>query len=337
MVITKRNLIIPNALLIIELIFVFGCLPYSYKSQLTSEKVLTTALEREESIFKVNYQLTDKSIIFTLSETQQRLEKSKVEKAFKSSRSADFDKPVNCLPNEYKYKNFKYWDCMLVAPAFTFGLGYVITIPIMIYDWTTYPIYTAFSTENIEVVEETKPSNSKEVIPQNYKLQLTNEKSNFNKTYTLKEGKIEIPFDALNLSYLWNSGDKEVGRQYQYYYSVVDSKGKEVLPISPINGTLFHSDTNFAKLADLAYEKGKQIEFNRCSKKFELETIREGYKYIMDNGWNLREDDWIVGEILKRACHQYKGTNSHDACLSDFQSCIGTVRYIDNQNTNYQK
>ncbi|EKR16766.1 hypothetical protein Lepto782_22155 (plasmid) [Leptospira interrogans serovar Canicola] len=331
--IRRKNITLPKVFLIIGLLLIFGCLPYSYKSQLTSEKTLSTVLDREEPIFKVNYHLTGKSVIVTLSESRQLINKVKVEKTFTSRRHAEVDEPA--CPS--LSTNYRYWDCMLVAPIITFGLGYIITIPIMLYDWITYPIYTAFSTENIEIVEETKPSGSKEVIPQNYKLILTNEKSNFNKTYTLKEGKIEIPFDALNLSYLWNSGDQEVGRQYQYYYSVVDGKGKEVLPISPINGTLFHSDTNFAKLADLAYEKGKQIEFNRCSKKFELETIREGYKYIMDNGWNLREDDWIVGEILKRACHQYKGTNSHDACLSDFRSCIRTVRYIDNQNTNYQK
>ncbi len=312
--------------------FILNCLPYLKESRIVSEKELSRQRDQTKSEYTVDYKLTSKSILFSLTEAQVAFDKVKKEKTIETFKKADLDSQIECSV----FGHATYWQCM-ISPVVLFGVGIVITIPIMLYDWITYPIYTAFSTENIEIVEETKPSGSKEVIPQNYKLILTNEKSNFNKTYTLKEGKIEIPFDALNLSYLWNSGDKEVGRQYQYYYSVVDSKGKEVLPISPINGTLFHSDTNFAKLADLAYEKGKQIEFNRCSKKFELETIREGYKYIMDNGWNLREDDWIVGEILKRACHQYKGTNSHDACLSDFRSCIRTVRYIDNQNTNYQK
>lgn len=311
-----------------------NCLQYIKTVEFDSAKEQSRRFDKVKSEYQLDYSLSNTGIIFNLTETERNIDLVKKEKTFKIYRKAQTDQLQTCVGSFQG----SYWQCMLGVPAMTFGIGFVVTIPIMLYDWITYPFYVAFSDSKIEVVEESIPSSTKkEIVSPKAKLRLKNEDTKLDKTYTFKDGRIEVPFNSVNVNNLWNSGDQNSGKKFYYYYTILDLKDQVLLPETVFDGIKFRDDQNFTRLSNLQYEKEKKEEYNRCAKRFSLDTVRDGYKYIYDSGLYLRENEIVVQIILNRACYNYKGTSNFDDCVDDFKACIASVRYIDNQNLRYKK
>lgn len=325
---------IQGALILLIIGAFLNCLQYVKISKFHSEKELSRQFEKVKSDYSVAYRLTNNSIIFNISEVESTFDKVTKEKTYKLSNQADTSARQKCISEVYG----TYWECMLGIPAMTFGIGYIVTIPIIFYDWLTYPFYVAFSDSKTEIVEQSLPSgNKREVTSPKAKLRLKNEDTKLDKTFTFKDGRIEIPFSSVNVNNLWNSGDQNSGKKFYYYYTILDLKDQVLIPETVFDGVKFRDDQNFARLSNLQYEKEKKEEYNRCARRFSLDTVRDGYKYIYDSGLYLRENEIVVQIILNRACYNYKGTSNFDDCVDDFKACIASVRYIDNQNLRYKK
>ncbi|TGM97292.1 hypothetical protein [Leptospira dzoumogneensis] len=315
-----------------------GCLPYIKTSSLTSEKELTRIPDQTKSEFLIDYRLTANGLLFNYSETQVTYEKVKKEKEYSISRSPDTSsKKVSCVFTRDTLEAESYWNCMLFQPLRIMGLGYAFTIPAMLIDLISLPFVVAFSGSKSETTEEVIPTKKKEIQNPKVKLKLQNEGIKFDKTFAFKDGTVEIPFSKLDANLLWRSNDETVSKIFHYYYSVVDSSGTEVIPMEVFNGLKFRDDKNFLALATKDFEKAKQTEYTKCSRKFSLDNIRDGYKYFEDSGLFLRENELVVQVILNRACYNYRGTDSFDDCVDDFKSCVSTARYIDNKNNQYRK
>ncbi|WP_010571027.1 hypothetical protein [Leptospira broomii] len=328
----KNKKFIRKALLFFIGLFYLNCLHYLKSSVPVAEKEISREFISKKLENKLDYKLTKTAIVFNLVEFENSTYNSKIEVTSKESSNPDIRSMRHC---GIGYGD--YWDCMLVLPLATIGIGYIFTIPAIIYDFIMYPFSSYADKEKKEIKEKNITEPGKETPFSKAKLRLTNEDTKFDKVYTFKNGKIEVPFSEVNVNYLFNSDDKEVSDRYYYFYSIIDSSGKEIIPTTSFNGSKFKDDQNFIKLANQDFDKGKQQEYKRCSSKFELSVLREGYKYIWDNGGSLSEDELIIQAILYRACHQFKGTDSHRVCLNDFYDCIPTVRYIDNKNVKYNK
>lgn len=311
-------------------LFILNCLPYVKASRIVSEKELNRQPDQAKSEYSIDYKLTSKGVLYSLTEMNVTYDKVTKERTIETFKRADFDSQIECSV----FGQTTYWRCM-VAPVVLFGVGIVISIPIMIYDWASYPFYT-LSSEHAEVSEETVPASKKVISPPKGKIRLTNADTKFDKQYAFKEGKVEIPFSELHVNNLWNSGDEESGKKFYYYFSVSDLAGNQVIPETAFNGVQFRNDQNFTKLSNSSYDKERQMENNQCVKKFGV-AIQEGIKYIDDNGVNLRKDDLIVKVILGKACHEYKGTDAHESCINHFYDCVAPVRYISNKNLKYDK
>ncbi|TGK68739.1 hypothetical protein EHQ27_12690 [Leptospira wolffii] len=316
----------------------FGCLPYIKTSSLTSEKELSRISDGTKLEQAIDYRLTANGIVFVYSESQVTYEKVKKEKEYSISRSPDTSlKNVSCVFTREKLEEESYWNCMLFQPLKTMGLGYAFTIPAMLIDLISLPFVVAVSGSKVETTEEVIPTERKEVQNPKVKLKLLNEGIKFDRTFAFKDGIVEIPFSVLDANLLWRSNDETVSKNFHYYYSVTDLSGKEVLPKEVFNGPKFRDDKKFLVLATKDFDKAKQAEFTKCSRKFSLDNIRDGYKYFEDSGLFLRENELVVQIILNRACYNYRGTDSFDDCVDDFKSCVSSVRYIDNKNQKYQR
>ncbi|PJZ23967.1 hypothetical protein CH352_00925 [Leptospira hartskeerlii] len=315
-------------------LLMLNCLQYIKSVEFDSERELNRKLDKVKSEYQLNYSLSNTGIIFNLNEIERNVDLVKKEKTFKIYRKAQTDQPQTCVGSFQG----SYWQCMLGVPGMTFGIGFIVTIPIMLYDWITYPFYVAFSDSKIEVVEESIPSSTKkEIVSPKAKLRFVNSGDKFDKTYSFKDGKVEIPYSAIDANLLWRSNDETVSKNYHYYYSVTDLSGKEILPKEVFNGPKFRDDKNFLAIATKAFDKAKQVEYTKCSRRFSLDNIRDGYKYFEDSGLFLRENELVVQVIINRACYNYRGTDSFDDCVDDFKSCVSSVRYIDNKNNKYNR
>lgn len=313
-------------------LLIFNCLQFTKVSKFDSEKEVSREFEKVKSDYKVEYSLTTNSIIFTVTEIESAFDKVKKEKTYKVSKQADTSTRQNCISEVYG----TYWECMLGLPVMTLGIGFVVTIPIMLYDWLSYPFYAGFSETNKVILEDSVPVSKKEIISTRVKLRFKNEESKFDRSYSVRNGKIEIPFTDINVNYLWNSGLENVSTKYYFYYSILDPTGRELISSTLFDSAKFREDVNFNKLSNKAYDLEKKKQFNVCSKKFGLDNIRDGYKHIADSGLYLKESEIAVRVILNRACYNYRGTTAFDKCVNDFEDCIRYVRYIDNKNLNYE-
>ncbi|TGL55412.1 hypothetical protein EHQ61_00295 [Leptospira wolffii] len=328
------------ALLLVSCLWtaLIGCLPYIKTSSLSSEKELSRIPDQTKSENSIDYRLTTNGIVFTYSESQVTYEKIKKEKEYSISRSPDTSsKKVSCVFTREKLEEESYWNCMLFQPLKTMGLGYAFTIPAMIIDLISLPFVVAFSGSKTETTEEVVVAKKKEVQNPKVKLKLQNEGIKFDKTYTFKDGKVEVPYSAIDVNLLWRSNDETVSKDHHYYFSVTDLSGKEILPKEVFNGPKFREDKNFLALATKDFDKAKQAEYTKCTRKFSLDNIRDGYKYFEDSGLYLRENELVVQIIINRACYNYRGTDSFNDCVDDFKSCVSSVRYIDNKNQKYQR
>ncbi|MFB5652810.1 hypothetical protein ACE5IS_19390 [Leptospira wolffii] len=329
----KLYFLIPGAWLCLV-----GCLPYIKKATVTNEKELSRVPAETKVEHKLDYQLTKTGILFKYSEAEVTYEKVKKEVDYSISKSADTSsKSVSCIIKSDQMEKESYWHCILLEPIKTMGLGYAISIPAMLVDWISYPFVIAFAGSKTETLEEIVPAKRSEVSDPKVKVRLENEELKFDKTFSFKNGKVEVPFSILDANFLWRSQDEKIDKSNYYFFSIVDNTGKEILPKEAFNGLKFRNDQNFLALATKDYEKTKQSEFKRCSKRFSLDNIRDGYKYFDDNGLFLRENELVVQVIINRACYDYRGTDSFDDCVDDFKSCASTARYLDNKNNQYKK
>ncbi|WP_061236580.1 hypothetical protein [Leptospira santarosai] len=296
-------------------LLILDCLPYRKVSKVTDEKILRREFEKTESKINVTYSLGEKKVIFVISESQLSKENIKKEKVVSTKRELDLDQKA-CVEIE---RSYKYWDCMLLPPLLLLGIPYIITVPIIIYDWSTYPIYTFSEDKQTEIADEIVTSEAKEVIPQNIKLKLTNEELKFSRTYSVKEGKVEVPFNDLNVNYLWNSGEEKVGKQFQYYYSVLDSKSKVILPATAFKGTEFHDDQDFTNLSNERYWLDKEKEFPKCLKRFPSKLLNEA-TYVKENNHYLA-DTSIYDKIVIKACGSQLSADMM-SCVNYFDECV---------------
>ncbi|EQA44545.1 hypothetical protein LEP1GSC050_4105 [Leptospira broomii serovar Hurstbridge str. 5399] len=325
-----KNFILTSKLIILAIAFVFAnCLPYVKDYKLESEKEIGRSPEYESDIV-IEQSLVYNVLEFTVNETAKNYSQIKKEQEFKVGNKLDFSQPV-CSGDGMVASNsnkHSYWRCMFGWTHLSYGLGYLISIPLFLYDWITYPIYASLSSNEIRKVEERKLDSTENVKTPEGILKFTQTyPKKIEKAISFKNGKAEVRLSEEERFQLWK-GD------YQFQYSFQGPSQVRKYNVTYPKPKPYEWDKSFVEKAKLKLKAEGVAEYNRCAGRFTISAIHESYRYFP---FLMEEDKYSANLLFKNVCGKYSGTSAEGDCLKDFYSCSKSVREYEEENIKYEK
>ncbi|PJZ89053.1 hypothetical protein [Leptospira levettii] len=210
--ISQLNKFIKIFLLFLGISTASNCLSYWKKEFPHDKKLLSSEVIPSEIKYGIDTSFEGSDVIFSLKtyEIKKRKNQFTQEVAIKKSISNESGKFNYGTPEQPDIGNGKcfmivafyncqtksdYWLSMLFIPGY--GIGYIFTLPIMIYDWTTLPFRTIDETR-VDQFEEIENLSTSEISGDFSKLKLTS--NGKMSTFDLERQKVRIPFSRLSLN-----------------------------------------------------------------------------------------------------------------------------------------
>ncbi|TGL55682.1 hypothetical protein EHQ61_00020 [Leptospira wolffii] len=303
---------------------IFGCLPYQKKRTLLSQtEVSRNADFDSKSEYSIEYKFIESGLQFSFSENKTNFDKIVYEKNYNVERTgADFNSDV-CGEGK------NYSKCLVEGPFTILGVGILFTLPIIIYDWATYPIYRLKTYDETKKEVERSPKKSIKVENTPAAVTLVNKSLNFAKRYIFKNGKVTVPISDLDMfkltksaevQHYWNDRPVYKSENSSYFYFVTDLQNNNLIPSAWIEGEKIYSASVYRKIND-SWMKKKEAD---CKASFDYSILRESINHISDQG--LYDNELVAQGLVNSACKKYDGTDSYSPCVYKFSSCIPIIR-----------
>lgn len=303
---------------------IFGCLPYIKKKTLISQTEVSRSADFDsKSEYSIEYKLTESGLQFSFTENKTNFDKVAYDRTYNVQRTgADFDSDV-C--GERK----NYSKCLVEGPFTIMGIGILFTLPIIIYDWATYPIYRLKTYDETKRETERSPKSPVKIENTPAAVTLVNKGLNFAKSYIFKNGKVTVPISDLDMfkltksaevQHYWNDRPVYKSEQSSYFYFVTDLQNNNLIPAAWIEGEKIYSASVYRKINN-AWMKKKESE---CKTSFDYSILRESINHISDEGNYTNE--LVAQGLVNTACMKFDGTDSYSPCVYKFSSCIPIIR-----------